>query len=206
MRQVAIAFETTGPSPKDGHRFSEIVAIEQENGVRVGKPVRFLLKSGKNPGGPSAFPAALIKLKSIVGDAPVIVMSAGHWRRFLRVELRTIKRHGAGHLLGKVIDVGGWAHQRFPRQRKDVAAIAQRLGIEVEAGLAGLEREAELLRLISMKINTSVEPVAPESSGSEALALSIPLQDSALTEPTVLIGRNLVEKIGWFWRRLTDKV
>lgn len=187
MKQFAVAFTTTGNSPKDGHRFSEIVLLGQENGTLNGQIASFKLAAEPTANGGMAFPAALAEIKVLVGDAELIVHNAGSWRRFLRVELKHIKRHGAADLLNKVIEVNGWAHQRFPRQRKDVASIARQAGIEIPTELAGLELEAELLRRIA---NVMAPPASsPTAELKEQLDTHLP-------------ERNWVERIGNFWRSL----
>jgi hypothetical protein len=43
MKRFAVAFTTTGTSPNDGHRFSEIVVVGDENGVAIGERSSFRL-------------------------------------------------------------------------------------------------------------------------------------------------------------------
>ena len=132
----------------------------------------------------------------MIGDAKVIVHNAGNWRRFLRVELRSIKRHGANPLMNNVIDVHAWAHQRFPRQRNDVVALAKKSGIEIPAELTGLDLEAELLRRIAnlMHITTKTTP-----SVTEVLPVSPVPGVQAVPQTT---HHNWIEKVGRFWRNL----
>lgn len=212
MRQVAIAFATTGPSPKAGHRICEIVLIGQDSGKRDGAPVRFDFRGIEPTNESITFPLVLSALKAFVGEATVIVHDSGKWRRFLRAELRMIKRHGAGRLLNNVIDISAWAHQRFPKQRRDVTAIARRLGIDVRKDLAGLEKEAEFLRLIAQKMDTSGETVSTTaitvadsidtSGGQEVVA---PVAQAAPVTPSSQRRKNWVERVGDFWRELAGR-
>lgn len=188
MNQFAVAFTTTGNSPREGHRFSEIVLIGQEDGVPNGQRARFQLNADPASDQQMTFPVALAAMKNLVGDAAVIVHDAGNWRRFLRAELKNIKRHGAGNLVNNVVEVRAWAHQRFPRQRKDVAAIAKKAGIEVPANLTGLELEAELLCRIG---NLMSEPTKTSLVAAQTIQ-----------QPT---GRNWIESAGNFWRNLTGR-
>jgi hypothetical protein len=152
----------------------------------------------------------LPELKSFVGNATLIVADSGRWRRFLRAELRAIKRHGAGRLLNELVDVGYWAHQRFPRQRRNVAAIARRLGIEFDKELVGLEREAELLRLIALEMNTSKTLDSAGISGSDRdVRPKVPgvAEDPMVPKAMCLPQRNgWMEQLGHFWRRLSGKM
>ena len=189
MKQFAVAFTTTGNSPKAGHKFSEIVVVGQEDGLHNGQRSKFMLNVDSASDQQMTFPAALEAIKTLVGDAAVIVHDAGNWRRFLRAELKNIKRHGAGNLVNNVVEVRAWAHQRFPRQRKDVAAIARKAGIEVPANLTGLELEAELLCRIG---NLMSEP-------TKTLPVAVA---QAIKQST---GRNWIESAGNFWRNLTGR-
>ena len=197
MKQVAVAFSTNGNSPKEGHRFSEIVLIGQENGRTKGDRFWFRLNDKPTSGQQVTFAGALPMMKTLVGDAQLIVHDIGRWRRFLRAELRTIKRHGADKLMNNVVDVSSWAHQRFPRQRKEVAGIARRAGIEIPADLTGLELEAELLRKIA-NVMTEVAK-AYTVSDARAMICVVPTNEPSLK-------RCWVEQVGCFWRRLTGRI
>lgn len=195
MKQVAIAFATTGPSPKDGHRFSELALVEQGSDRRM----HFKVESE----GGNTFAARFAEIDSFIGDASLVLLNGGRWRRFLRVELKTIKGRRARRLMRGVIDVGDWAHQRFPRQRKNVTAIANRMGISGTKELTGLEREAELLALIAQQMNTS--PVEPASVvPPEAVIEAPPAAPIPVALPATRQG-NWVERVGNFWRNLTGR-
>ena len=198
--QFAVAFNTTGNSPKDGHRFSEIVLLGQEDGVLNGQRARFKLSVDPESKQQVTFPVALAAMKNLIGDAQVIVHNAGNWRRFLRLELKSIKRHGANHLMNNVVEVNAWAHQRFPRQRKDVVAIARRAGIEIPADLAGLDLEAELLRRIA---NLMSAPAKVPPAATEVIPVSLVSDVQALPQAT---KGNWIERAGSFWRSLTGHV
>lgn len=196
MKQVAIAFATNGPSPKDGHRFSELVLVEQGTDRRLHVKVE--------PEGGNTFAARFAEIDSFIGDASLVMLNGGRWRRFLRVELKAIKGRRERRLMRDVIDVGDWAHQRFPRQRKNVTAIANRMGISGTKELTGLGREAELLALIAQQMNTS--PAEPASViRPKAVIEAFP---AALPIPVALPAtrqKNWIERVGNFWRNLTGR-
>ena len=200
MVQFAVAYTTTGNSPKDGHRFSEIVLVGQENGVPNGQRARFKLSDKPTSKQEVAFPEALAAMKTLVGEGKLIVHDAGNWRRFLRAELRSIKRHGAGNLMNNVVEVRAWAHQRFPKQRKDVVAIARKAGIEISAELTGLELEAELLHRIG---NLMAAPARTLPAVTEAIPVSRVPDVQPVQQAT---EGGWIEKAGSFWRNLTGRV
>jgi hypothetical protein len=197
MIQFAVAFSTTGNSPKAGHRFSEFVLIGQEDGVPNGQRAWFKLNEDTALKYLLPFDEALERMKDMIGDGEVIVHNAGKWRRFMRVERKSIKRHGASHLMKNVIDVHAWAHQRYPRQRNDVVAIAKRAGIEIPAELTGLDLEAELLRRVANLMSTpnKTSPVATEAVPVHPVDNVQVIQHEAKS--------NWIEKAGNFWRILT---
>ena len=198
MKRFAVAFATTGNSPKDGHRFSEIVVVSDENGVAYGDAVSLKLV-GDEAKDSVEFATALDAMKSLVGDSAIVVHDAGKWRRFLRAELRTIKRHGATNLMNNVVDVSTWAHQRYPRQRKDVAAIARRAGVEIPDGLVGMALEVELLRRIGGLISEA------KISGDQSESGGVMNQSVEIGQVKAQRVINWVERVGCFWRTLMGK-
>lgn len=194
--QFAVAFTTTGNSPKAGHRFNEIILLGQENGMLNGQRASFKFNAEPVSKQHVTFPVALAAMKAMIGDSEMIVHNAGNWRRFMRVELRSIKRHEASHLMNNVIDVHAWAHQRFPRQRNNVVAIAKKSGIKIPADLTGLDLEAELLRLIANLMST---PTKISPATTEAMPVSPVHEVQAVPQAS---QGNWMEKVGSFWRNL----
>ena len=160
MRQVAIAFATTGPSPKQGHRVSELVAVEKLDGDADGRRIHLEFKVDEAQDKPT-FAAQFDTLNDFIGDAAIVLHDAGRWRSFLRAELRNIKKRGARRLLNQTLDVSHWARSRYPKSRKSVEAIARKCGVSARAELTGLFLEAEQLRRIAPLLLCEPVPVAP---------------------------------------------
>lgn len=161
MRQVVIAFATTGASPKKGHRMSELVAIEcQENGV-MGRVLHQHFKVDDTQSANKTFAEQFNLLDEMIGGANLIVHDRVVWGRFMRQEIGGKKNRSARRLLKDVTDIVTWARQKFPRQRKDVKSIARALQIKVERRLEGVRQEAEILFLIASRMRcNSDEPIA----------------------------------------------
>ena len=166
MRQVAIAFTTTGPSPKEGHRISDLVAVEQTCGTRLGRTLHLIFRADDAQDEKPTLAMEFDELDELIADAPIVVHHAGLWRKFMRVELRDIKKRGARRLLKQVVDVTGWAHSRYPKQRKSLEAIARKCGIADPEGMTGLRLDAERIRLIAqlMSQEPTPAPVIPAVS------------------------------------------
>jgi len=194
MKQVVVAFATTGNNPKEGHRFSELVAIEQVDG-QPGRRLHLKFKTDAAQEG-KTFADQFDLLDDLIGDTPIVIHHAGQWRKFLRPELDAIKKRGARRLLKQTVDVSTWAQQRFPKQRKDLAAIARKVQVNIPAGLTGIELEAEQQRLIATKMQPTPTVVA------SAAAVQTP---PANTTSHALIARGFGERIGLCWRVLTGK-
>src|SRR5512137_408133 len=119
MRQVVIAFSTTGKDPKAGAQISELVATEHEDGHATGRTLHMSFAEDAAQDG-TTFAQQFDTLDGFIMDARIVVFNATIWRKFMRAELRSIKKHGARRLLMQTFDVSHWARQRLPRQRKDL--------------------------------------------------------------------------------------
>jgi DNA polymerase-3 subunit epsilon len=165
MRQVAIAFATTGPSPKQGHRISELVAVENLDGDAKGRSIHLQFKVDEAQD-KQTFSMQFDTLNEFIGDATIVLHDAGRWRGFLRVELRSIRKRGARRLLTQTLDVSRWARSRYPKSRKSVEAIARKCGVSAPAEMTGLFLEAEQLRLIAPLLSRepmqAATPVVPD--------------------------------------------
>ncbi len=151
MKQVAIAFDTTGANPKEGHRFSELVARQ------IGNDKTLRLNAGAD-----GLKDQLQRLLAFTDGAQVVVLDGARWRRFMRAELKAGADAKARGLMKDVFDVGAWAKERFPRQRKDVEAIGRQVGVRVDGDATGLEREVMVLAAI-----VSTQADAPDQAPSE---------------------------------------
>lgn len=122
MRQVVIAFATTGKDPRAGASISELTAIERDNGQPTGRMLHMTFAASASQDG-ATFAQQFDALDGLITDARVVVFNAALWRKFLRPELRQIKNRGARRLLTQAIDISQWARQRFPKQRKELVAV-----------------------------------------------------------------------------------
>lgn len=169
-RLVAIAFSATGLSPKQGGRISELIAIERVGDQSAGRVLRLYFKTEETQLGKKTFSEQFELLDEMIGDSQIILYNAGIWRRFIREELRIIRKRSARRLLKQVIEVEFLVRKRFPRQRKDLASILKKLRIEEPPELDVLRRDAESLlliasemKIISGKINSENQAIGADS-------------------------------------------
>ena len=204
MRQVAIAFATTGPTPKRGHRISELVAVEKVDAEPVGKVLHLYFNAGDPASDKPSFAAQLDALDHFVADAPIVLHDPGVWRRFLRVELQGIKNKGARRLLTQVVDVSRWAHQRYPKHRKSVAALAKRLNIVASPDLSGLRLTAVQLALIGRAIQAADAELHPQAAQVPVTPAPLPTAQQAPVPPAPAVPQakpaGLLGRLGALWR------
>lgn len=118
MRRVAVAMSTTGPEPKQGHRITELAAVEM-NGGAPGKALHLRIAQDA-PSGPGEtgvpFSDALARWTQFIAGRPMVVHDAYEFRRFLRAEC---KRQGVGFDIARdypVVDTWLLVRERFRRQ------------------------------------------------------------------------------------------
>lgn len=196
MRQVVIAFATTGMTPKDGARISELAALEIVGGQPTARTLAMTFKTDAGRDG-ITFAEQFDALDVFIGDVPVVVFNATIWRRFLRAELRHIRKRGARRLLTQFIDLSQQARQRFPKQRKDLAALARKLGVNVNSDEVGIARDAALLAGIAAKIASPYNPVISKPRASIEVSPSQPIVDAASVMP-----RSFGKRLALCWRVL----
>lgn len=162
MKQVAVAFSTSGPSPKAGHCISELLAAELSDSIPTGSRLHHTYRCVDQVEG-KTFAEQFEELDKFIGEAHVIVHQGNVWRKFMRIELRPIKSKTARRLLRDIVDVSAWAHTRFPKQRKDLASLAKKVGYVPDAGEVGLRLDSQLLVGIASKMN----PVPVEHTSTQ---------------------------------------
>jgi hypothetical protein len=210
MRQVAIAFTTTGNDPKKDHRFREMVAIEQLDDQSAGRVLHLCFKTTPDGEG-KTFAEQFKALDELVGNSVVIVHKGGVWKQFLRAELRLIEDKRARRLLKQVFDVTAWAHERFPRQRKSVEAIARKLNLTVSHEHNGLSLEADRLGLIgAVACQSEVEATESALPSPESNTARPHVAESFQQSPHELIRhplpkRSFQERLQFCWLVMTGR-
>jgi DNA polymerase III subunit epsilon len=142
-REIILDTETTGLSPRDGHRIVEIGAIELVNHMPTGQtfhvyldPERDMPKEAEAIHGLSAaflkgkprFAAIAQDLLTFVGDAVLIIHNASFDMGFINWELRNVKLNPID--MGQVIDTLAIAKQKFPMASNSLDALCKRFGVD----------------------------------------------------------------------------
>jgi DNA polymerase III subunit epsilon len=143
-REIILDTETTGLSPRDGHRIVEIGAIELINHMPSGEtfhvyldPERDMPKEAEAVHGLSQaflkgkprFAAIAQDFLSFVGDAVLVIHNAGFDMGFINWELRNVNLKPID--MGQVIDTLAIAKQKFPMASNSLDALCKRFGIDL---------------------------------------------------------------------------
>jgi DNA polymerase III subunit epsilon len=143
-REIVLDTETTGLSPRDGHRIVEIGALELINHMPSGHtfhvyldPQRDMPKEAEAVHGLSA---AFLKGKPLFGDkadefltfiadATLIIHNASFDMSFINAELKAVGK--AVVPMTQVVDTLAIAKQKFPMASNSLDALCKRFGIDL---------------------------------------------------------------------------
>jgi DNA polymerase III subunit epsilon len=143
-REIILDTETTGLSPRDGHRIVEIGAIELVNHMPTGQtfhvyldPERDMPKEAEAVHGLSSaflkgkprFATIAQDFLTFVGDAVLVIHNASFDMGFINWELRNAKLNPID--MGQVIDTLAIAKQKFPMASNSLDALCKRFGIDL---------------------------------------------------------------------------
>jgi DNA polymerase III subunit epsilon len=143
-REIVLDTETTGLSPRDGHRIVEIGAVELLNHMPTGEsfhvyldPQRDMPKEAEAVHGLSA---TFLKGKPLFGDkaeeflifvadSPLIIHNASFDMAFINAELKACGKSAIA--MTQVVDTLALAKQNFPMASNSLDALCKRFGIDL---------------------------------------------------------------------------
>jgi DNA polymerase III subunit epsilon len=143
MREVVLDTETTGLSPRDGHRIVEIGAVELLNHMPTGKtyhvyldPERDMPKEAEAVHGLSSaflkgkplFAKIADEFLGFVSDAVLVIHNASFDMTFINAELAKIAQPAID--MGQVIDTLAIAKAKFPMASNSLDALCKRFGVD----------------------------------------------------------------------------
>lgn len=142
-REIILDTETTGLSPKDGHRIVEIGAVEMINKVPTGKIFHYYINPERDMpaeayrihGISEAFLKDKLLFKEIseeflefINNGRLVIHNAAFDIKFLNHELSLVKKSPLD--LGNVIDTLTIARRKFPGARVNLDALCKRFKID----------------------------------------------------------------------------
>jgi DNA polymerase III subunit epsilon len=143
-REIVLDTETTGLSPRDGHRIVEIGAIELVNHMPTGEsfhvyldPQRDMPKEAEAVHGLSS---AFLKGKPLFGDkaqefltfvadSTLVIHNASFDMTFINWELKACGQEAIA--MSQVVDTLAIARQKFPMASNSLDALCKRFGVDL---------------------------------------------------------------------------
>ena len=166
IREIVLDTETTGLSPRDGHRMVEIGAVELINHMPSGKtfhaylnPERDIPKEAEAVHGLSAtflkdkpnFSEVADEFLGFISDSLLIIHNASFDITFINAELATAKKPAIDY--GQVLDTLAIAKQKFPMASNSLDALCKRFGLDLSRRTRhGALLDSELLAEVYLEL------------------------------------------------------
>ena len=189
MRQIVLDTETTGLSPKDGHRIIEIGCVELYNRRLTGKHFHCYLQPDRpvDEGavrvhgitnafleGKPRFLEIVKDFKAFIKDAELIIHNAPFDCGFLRSEFEKINDEWkAFEDFFTVIDTLAMARQKHPGQRNNLDALCTRYKVNNQhREKHGALLDAEILANVYLQMTSGQDALLLEESATKPTMFS----------------------------------
>jgi DNA polymerase III subunit epsilon len=166
IREIVLDTETTGLSPRDGHRIVEIGAVELINHMPSGQsfhvyldPQRDMPKEAEAVHGLSAsflkgkplFGTVADDFLTFIADSVMIIHNANFDMTFINAELKSVGK--ASIAMTQVVDTLALAKQKFPMASNSLDALCKRFGIDLSRRTKhGALLDSELLAEVYLEL------------------------------------------------------
>ncbi len=203
-REIVLDTETTGLSPRDGHRIVEIGAVELINHMPSGQsfhvyldPQRDMPKEAEAVHGLSAeflkgkplFGSVADEFLAFIGDSIMVIHNASFDMTFINSELKSVGKSAIA--MSQVIDTLAVAKQKFPMASNSLDALCKRFGIDLSRRTKhGALLDSELLAEVYLELiggrQTALGLATPATVKRASQTVS---QSIARSRPTILPAR-----------------
>ena len=172
MREIVLDTETTGISPRDGHRIIEIGALELMYHLPTGKQLHIYINPERDidqgavavHGLTSEFlsdkpvSASIVdEFLEFIGDAPLVIHNASFDMGFVNAELEKIQRPVLP--MDRAIDTLTMARRKFPGAQANLDALCRRFEIDnSHRDLHGALIDADLLAGVYVELLGGRQP------------------------------------------------
>ena len=172
MREIVLDTETTGISPRDGHRIIEIGALELMHHLPTGKKLHIYINPERDiDDGAVAvhgltnaflsdkplFAEIVDEFLSFIGDAPLVIHNATFDMGFINAELDKIQHPTLP--MNRAIDTLAIARKNFPGAQANLNALCRRFEIDnSHRDLHGALVDADLLATFMSNCSAAVSP------------------------------------------------
>ena len=184
MREIALDTETTGMSPREGHRIIEIGALELTHHLPTGRKLHLYINPEREiddgavaiHGITSDFLAdkpvfadIVDEFLAFVGDDPMVIHNASFDMGFLNAELKRLDRPVLS--MAQSIDTLMMARKKFPGAQANLDALCRRFEIDnSQRDLHGALVDADLLAAVYIELLGGRQPGLSLESDSQTQA------------------------------------
>ena len=184
MREIALDTETTGISPRDGHRIIEIGALELMHHLPTGRKLHLYINPEREiddgavavHGITSDFLAdkpvfadIVDEFLAFVGDDPMVIHNASFDMGFINAELKRLDRPVLP--MAQSIDTLMMARKKFPGAQANLDALCRRFEIDnSHRDLHGALVDADLLAAVYIELLGGRQPGLSLESNSQSQA------------------------------------
>jgi len=172
MREIVLDTETTGISPRDGHRIIEIGALELMHHLPTGEKLHIYINPERDiddgavavHGLTSAFLSdkplfaeIVDEFLSFIGDSPLVIHNASFDMGFINAELDKIQHPPLP--MDRAIDTLAMARKKFPGAQANLDALCRRFEIDnSHRDLHGALVDADLLASVYVELLGGRQP------------------------------------------------
>ena len=166
IREIVLDTETTGLSPRDGHRIVEIGAVELLNHMPSGKsfhayvnPDRDVPREAEAVHGLSTaflkdqqkFSVVVDELLTFLDDSLLVIHNASFDIGFINAELAMVQKPALDY--GRVLDTLAMAKRKYPMASNSLDALCRRFGIDLsKRSKHGALLDSELLAEVYLEL------------------------------------------------------
>jgi DNA polymerase-3 subunit epsilon len=172
MREIVLDTETTGISPRDGHRIIEIGALELMHHLPTGRRLHLYINPERDiDDGAIAVHGITRKFLSdkpifadiadeflaFIGSDPLVIHNASFDLDFINAELTRVDRSVLA--MGQTIDTLAMARKKFPGAQANLDALCRRFEIDnTHRNLHGALLDADLLASVYIELLGGRQP------------------------------------------------
>ena len=203
-REIVLDTETTGLSPRDGHRIVEIGAVELINHMPSSQtfhvyldPQRDMPKEAEAVHGLSStflkgkplFGNIADEFLTFIADSTMVIHNASFDMTFINAELKAVGKPEIP--MAQVVDTLALAKQKFPMASNSLDALCKRFGIDLSKRTKhGALLDSELLADVYLELiggrQTALGLAATGQQKKTGFAVSL---DKVRARPTPLVSR-----------------
>jgi DNA polymerase-3 subunit epsilon len=220
MREIVLDTETTGLSPREGHRIVEIGCLELINHVSTGENYhQYIRPDIPMPSGAQdvhglsdefladkpPFEDIAEAFLAFVGEAPMVIHNATFDMSFINAELVRISR--APLPTSQTIDTVSIARTKFPGSPASLDALCRRFDIDNSARtFHGALLDAELLAEVYLELIGGRQPglvLDAESGGRDGKAAKAVEREARAPRPHTA-SEDELSRHKWFLEKIKD--